>query len=313
MNLLFPDKLAQQPPLIQLLWLTVLAVGSYCVLSSVAVLSLLISGAQLEDLANTDFSQLSGDGLFRYKILQILSTIALFVLPACLFARLQTPNLHYLNLHYPIEPIPTTWTIIIVLLSFPLIAWLSLINESIALPTALQSLETWMRGMENEAKEMTIAFLRMDSIAVLLLNLLMVAVLPALGEEMLFRGCIQRIFYRIFKSPHVAIWVAAALFSFIHFQFYGFLPRMIIGALLGYLYYFSGNLWYPIIGHFLNNGIQVVAVYMMPEQLNNVETAGVEHIPFYLPLIAIYLLYRMFGYFRQSADPLPLANARKLD
>ena len=104
----------------------------------------------------------------------------------------------------------------------------------------------------------------------------MVAVLPAIGEELLFRGIVQRMFVRITKNIHWGIWISAILFSAMHMQFYGFIPRMLLGALFGYLLVWSGSMWLPILGHFLNNGIAVVATFLIHnKQLSpEVETYG---------------------------------------
>jgi uncharacterized protein len=117
----------------------------------------------------------------------------------------------------------------------------------------------------------------------------LVAVIPGIGEEMLFRGTVQQQFARIIKNPHIAIWLSAAFFSAIHFQFEGFLARMILGALLGYLFYWSNNLWIPIIVHFLNNGLQVIGMFVMkikPADLDNYKDIGVN---WWMALISLTL------------------------
>ena len=90
----------------------------------------------------------------------------------------------------------------------------------------------------------------------------MLAVLPAIGEELIFRGVFQKIFYDFFKSGHMAIWVTAFLFSALHFQFYGFIPRLILGLVFGYLFFWSGTLWLPVLSHFVNNAVPVIGVYI---------------------------------------------------
>jgi len=112
----------------------------------------------------------------------------------------------------------------------------------------------------------------MDSFGSFLLNMLMVAVIPAVGEELLFRGVIQKLLQKLVNNAHLAIIITAILFSAMHFQFYGFLPRWIMGIILGYLFYWSGNIWYPIIAHFLNNGFQVLMVYLGNMPLEEVAT-----------------------------------------
>jgi membrane protease YdiL (CAAX protease family) len=301
-NLLFPDDLAAQSAGYQTLWLIIITTTCYCMLSAVIILVLLLIGYDLETLQGMDFETAGNSQLLFYKALQILSTIALFIAPAIAYSYVMTNNLTYLNLHKPLRGLPLVLGLFVSLAAFPIIGWTSQINAAIDLPPFLDNIETMMRTMEDEAMKMTIAFLQMNNPVDLLFNLVMVAVLPAIGEEMLFRGCLQRVFYRLFNNPHAAIWVAAALFSFIHFQFYGFLPRMVIGAVLGYLYYFSGNLWYPIIGHFLNNGIQVVAVYFYPDQLDNMDAATMDTIPFYFALLSLALIVYLLKTFKAQFD-----------
>ncbi len=95
-----------------------------------------------------------------------------------------------------------------------------------------------------------------------LVNLLMIAILPAIGEEFFFRGILQRLFSEWFKNIHVAIFITAFIFSAIHFQFFGFFPRFLLGLYLGYLFYWSGNLWIPIVVHFINNALVVILAYI---------------------------------------------------
>jgi len=90
----------------------------------------------------------------------------------------------------------------------------------------------------------------------------MIAIIPAIGEELFFRGVMQRIFSDWFKNMHVAIFFTAFLFAAIHMQFYGMLPRMMLGVLFGYLYYWTGSLWVPVFAHFLNNGAAVIVSYL---------------------------------------------------
>jgi hypothetical protein len=118
-----------------------------------------------------------------------------------------------------------------------------------------------MRSKEDEAAELTRLLIPSSNAGVLFLNLFIVAALPAISEELFFRGVLQRIFYGFFKSPHISIWTAAVLFSALHLQFYGFIPRLILGLSFGYLYYWGRTLWLPVIAHFVNNGIAVTAEY----------------------------------------------------
>ena len=126
---------------------------------------------------------------------------------------------------------------------------------------AFEKLEEYLKMLEETAAATTEKMLKVDTIGGLLLNLLIIALIPAIGEELTFRGVLQQGLTRRI-NPHVAIILSAAIFSFIHFQFYGFLPRMFLGILLGYMFYITGSLWTSIAMHFVNNGSAVVVYYL---------------------------------------------------
>ena len=143
----------------------------------------------------------------------------------------------------------------------------------------MSGVENWMRSSENYAGELTSAFLTVTSIKGLLFNIVLIAVIPAIGEELLFRGVLQRIFTEWFKNPHWGIWIAAILFSAIHMQFFGFLPRLFLGLFFGYLLEATGSLWIPIVAHFINNltGVLLsffVAKNALPESTNDFGMTG---------------------------------------
>lgn len=146
-----------------------------------------------------------------------------------------------------------------VLAIFPVAQTSYWINQQLPLPQ-------WMKDMEAAANDLVKILLQMDGPGELVLNLLTVGVVAALGEELVFRGMIQQQLNRILPSPIVSIWVTAIIFSAIHLQFVGFLPRMILGAGLGYLFYWSGSLWLPILVHFLFNSLQVIAYYVLGDK-----------------------------------------------
>ncbi|MCB9285453.1 MAG: CPBP family intramembrane metalloprotease [Lewinellaceae bacterium] len=144
--------------------------------------------------------------------------------------------------------------------AFPLVQFIYWINKT-AIP-----LPDWMRQLEDSTAGLLEALLVMDTPLEFLFSLFVMGFLPALGEELVFRGFLQRQLGRTRLGEHAAVWVAAAIFSAIHFQFEGFLPRFLLGALLGYLFYWTRNLWVPIIAHFANNAIQVIAAYYMQDE-----------------------------------------------
>lgn len=131
-------------------------------------------------------------------------------------------------------------------------------NEQLTLPASLQSIETLMRQMEDAAKEATLIMLSPNGIVGWLSVVFVVAFLAAACEELLFRGCIQKGIANKTGNKHIAVWCTAMVFSFIHFQFYGFIPRLILGVVLGYFYAYSGSIRIPIWAHFLNNFLSIV-------------------------------------------------------
>lgn len=140
-------------------------------------------------------------------------------------------------------------------------------NEHIQLPAFLEKFELWAQAKELEIKKLTLFLTTFDSFGQFLVGFVVIAILPAIGEEFLFRGLIQNKLIIITKNAHIAIWITGFLFSIIHFQFYGLIPRALLGVLFGYLYYWSGNLILPILAHFINNGISVTFMYMMQRHI----------------------------------------------
>ena len=200
--------------------------------------------------------------------------------------------------------------------------WTIDINQAMHLPDFLAGLEKWMRQQEDQLATLTQRFLYMPSAVDLAINLLMIALIPAIGEELLFRGCLQPIFGRLAKNAHVGIWLAAIVFSAIHLQFYGFIPRMLLGALFGYLYYYGNSLWYPVLGHFLNNGSAVVAVFIYQQNGLSVaeamkqDGAGRFHLISVVlsAVITIFLLYKFYQITRQNGlNPQTENHEPKLD
>ncbi len=152
-------------------------------------------------------------------------------------------------------------------------------NAELKLPEAFAGIEKWASNMEESLKELTEFLTQFDSTSYFIVTIIVVAVIPGIGEELLFRGLLQNILVRLFKNTHVAIWVAAIFFSAVHFQFYGFLPRLLLGALFGYLYVWTGNLLVPIVAHFLNNGASLFALYAHQKGLTDIDVESTDAPP----------------------------------
>lgn len=200
------------------------------------------------------------------RLIQIFSSTGMFIVPALFFAKLESTNwMEYLGLR-KVTLMMLVFAVLIMLSSGPLLEWSLQLNKSMKLPAFLKDIEDWMRLKEQEMAVMTKMLLKMDSVPLLLVNLLMLAIIPAIGEEFIFRGCLQKIFVRWTGNRHAAIWVAAIIFSAIHFQFYGFIPRMLLGALFGYFLVWSGSIWIPVLAHFMNNSVAVITAYVYQQK-----------------------------------------------
>ena len=170
-------------------------------------------------------------------------------------------------------------------------------NAGLKLPESLSALEQMIKDMQESATAMIEKFVSVDTIGGLMLNLFMIAGLAALGEELLFRSIIQTSLIKICKNAHVGILIASAIFSFIHLEFYGFVPRLILGMLLGYMFYFSGSIWIPMLMHFLNNGTVVLIYFLNNKGITNidVDTFGQTSIPVLIVSIIVMIVLFLFS------------------
>ncbi|MEM1135256.1 MAG: CPBP family intramembrane glutamic endopeptidase [Bacteroidota bacterium] len=138
-------------------------------------------------------------------------------------------------------------TVVLVIVYMPISAYSAFWNESIQIPG---SFGDFARAMEDQLKELTLFMVSFDSLPQFLLGLFIIAVIPGIGEELLFRGILQNKIEKASGNMHLAIWSTALIFSAFHLQFYGFIPRMLLGGLFGYLYVWSGTLLVPIFSAF---------------------------------------------------------------
>ena len=198
------------------------------------------------------------------KIGQGISSIFMFVVPPIVyyFITRKEHQMHDLGLR---RLSPPWWFILIgaalMIVSIPVTTTLTTWNEGMNLGDTFAKLEEYLKALEETAQAATEKMLNVETIGGMLFNLVIIALIPAVGEELTFRGVLQQSLTRK-MNPHVAIILSAAIFSFIHFQFYGFLPRMFLGILLGYMFYITNSLWTSMLMHFVNNGATVVLYYL---------------------------------------------------
>ena len=267
MKKLFPN-IAEKSLSFQFIFLLVLiAIGFVLAFSIGAIASLMVGGMDgLSGVQRQDFSDSST--VLVLKLLQLFTQLGLFVFPSFLFAYFYGDSIkEFLQIRIFPKLTILTVSIVAIVLMIPFIGFLVEINEQMQLPSFLAGLEEWMKLKEEEAKVLTEVFLRVNSFSGLLFNLLIIGVLAGLGEELLFRGVLQNMIYKKSHRIHLAIWISAIIFSAIHMQFFGFLPRMILGALFGYVYHWTKNLWIPILMHTVFNSTTVVAAFLAEKEI----------------------------------------------
>jgi membrane protease YdiL (CAAX protease family) len=263
---LFQHKTAGQ----QFFLLLSLSLFSFFVIGLLGTYALtIITGISLEQVGALDTLDPKHPWLpFFIRGMQAVQFIGLFLVPSWFAGKYFTTQSasSYLGLRKP--NYPGFWLVgtFAILIALPMVQWLGEINRAIEFPSELTN---WIRSKEDEANETVKALLSRHTVKDLLLNLFFVAGLAAVGEELLFRGVVQRIFVRQFGQAWPAIIFSAFLFAALHMQFYGFFPRLALGILLGAIYWYSGSLWVAILAHFVYDAILITLVYFNPAMLND--------------------------------------------
>lgn len=198
------------------------------------------------------------------QIFQIVQSISLFILPSLFaFYFLYQPFKSAISGKYTVAIPVIILTLLLIILSQPFISFSGWLNHQLELPDNLSSIFNWMTEKEEEASKLTLSLIRAENWLQITITVFMMSILPAIGEEWLFRGILQRELVKLFRNKHVAILLTAALFSAIHMQFLTFLPRFFLGIILGYLFVLSGNLWLSVIAHFANNLMAIIAMIVI--------------------------------------------------
>jgi uncharacterized protein len=254
-----------------------------------AVLLAVIFGLSIGGFVGAELSSLlyQGDGNFTEKmraptpdmkmllmLVQGLSSlIGFLVLPYFTWKALSKKNFIHLQ-SSPLQIVSLLFVVAIVIsfaiIDSAIIEWNQNIHFPDFFPNFLKSFETWARAQEDQLAELSKMLTKFNSIGELLIAFVVIALLAGVCEEFLFRGIVQTELFRGTKNIHLSIWVAAILFSAIHVQFFGFIPRLLLGALFGYLFYWSGNLIVPMFAHFVNNAFSILMIYL--DQMKIVDT-----------------------------------------
>ena len=251
----------------------------------------------------TDFE----GGVLRY--VQFSQQIGIFMLPS--FMLLWFMKSDFVPSSWLYNSPALTAGILVFVLGLSMIPFLGFtagINEKMVLPGSLSGIQGWMKDKENAASDLTKVLISSDNIPGLLLNLMLLAIIPAFCEELLFRGVFQRIFIDLFRNHHLGVWITAIIFSSIHLQFFGFLPRLILGLVFGYLFYWSGNIWYPVMAHFINNAVPVVSAYLSGTGIPEPGSAGGQGYIIFPALSLIISAVVLFCFRKESSRESPVSG-----
>ena len=235
-------------------------------------------------------------------MLQIIGMTIPLLLAPMVFSRfvMKEPDAYLkTNIRFPLVLLMMVFSIMV--MSTPIMEVLVLVNQKMVLPDFLRGLENWMRASEQSAQKITAALLKMNNWVDVLKAVLLIGLITALAEELVFRGCMQTIFIRWTKNTHVAIWITAALFSAFHLEFFGFLPRLMLGVFFGYFAAWSGSIWPAVWAHFLNNASAVVITYLYQHKKIDINPDEAHSFNYSLYVLSIIITVALFWSFRTAA------------
>jgi membrane protease YdiL (CAAX protease family) len=240
------------------------------------------------------------------KLIQILGSLGTFILPAFLFSYLFAGDLFsYYGFREKTGAVPLLLVMAMMAAVIPFINYMAEINLKIQFP--IESVDRFLRTLEGEAEQVMSAFTSTRTTGGLLVNILMIGVIAAVGEELIFRGLLQRLMVGMLKNIHIAILITSILFSAFHFQFFSFLPRFILGLILGYLMHYGRSIWYPILAHFVNNTMGVIYYYFYArgsadDMLEEIGTSAMLPITAVISLLLFSLFFALWIYLAGGKD-----------
>lgn len=296
------ENCQERPLFALLLGFIIYLMGTLVLLPLYVTLIALVSGLSLEEV-----QQILGgnfeDNPFRQQVFRLIqggNQVLTWGLAGGLMAYLLGDPGRVLQLRWPGSPALVVG-VVLILSSLPLIQAITFDEASFSLPEALGAFEQWAKTQEAQGQKVLLQVLGVSDLASLLLNLIVFALLPAICEEVFFRGFLLH-WLRKRVSVHLAVWVAAAVFSLVHMQFFGFFARLLLGGLLGYLAVASRSLLAAMVAHFAFNAFSILLVYLSygrgllaPEVAQDEWT-----LPWYaVALSALITVGGMVGYFRR--------------
>lgn len=263
--------LKTRPAGIQLLLFIGMAVGIFTIFSAIGM-SILSSmtGISMFDVSDLSKWKANPKMLTFVRGMLLMQFLGLFLIPSLLFAYFSDPKpLQYIGIQKPVKPVYWILGIASLLIAIPLVEYTGMLNHKVNFGSA----HSWMERMEQEAMQQIKFMLGTQTIGELITNLVFISVFAGVGEELFFRGVLQRLFIKAFKNPWAGIIVTAFLFSALHVQFFGFVPRFLLGILLGAVYWYSGSLLTAIVAHFIYDAFFIVLAYFNPQIIDDTEGA----------------------------------------
>ena len=270
------------------------------------VAGMLIFNVQITELSNFVANPDTPEAISFLKFYQVTNQFGVFILPTLFFTYLVSNSpTNYLSLNKVPKLLSILIGGLIIYTILPFNNFLDEINRNMNLPDFLSGMEEWIKEKEEQARHLTEIFLKSNSITGLLINIFVVALIPAIGEELIFRGLLLKLLKDLFKNIHIAVILSAVVFSAIHLQFYGFLPRLMLGIILGYLFVFTGNLWVPIFVHFLNNASSAIVFYLHDNgyiKISMEEFGSSQNVAYIIGSLLITLWLLTILYQKEGAD-----------
>lgn len=236
------------------------------------------------------------------KYVQAVTSFGLFIVSSFIIAMFLDYNVFaFLFLRSKPAQLSLVLVILMIIMVLPFSNLLTDINRQLILPESLQGVQQFFEEKESQMEGIMRSFLSVQGFWALMANLLIIAVIPAIGEELLFRGVFQRLFISLTKSPHIGIIITAVIFSALHLQFLSFLPRFILGVMFGYIVHWSSSLWPAILAHFINNSLAVLYYYYFYSGKTelDLDQIGIPGHSLYLGLISFVItLSLLFGIYK---------------
>lgn len=267
--------LKTKPVGVQLLLFIGMAFGLFLIASLIggSILSAITKVSLLDIRDVSKWDDTNPRLIFFIRGLLLIQFLSLFVIPSILFSYFSDPRpLSYLGIQMPSKAIYWILGTAALLFAIPFVDLMGFLNQKIAFGEA----HKMFKSMEEQATKQIRFMLSRHTIGELITNLIFIAAFAGIGEELFFRGVLQRLFIKVTNNPWMGIVITAGIFSAFHFQFFGFFPRFLLGILLGAIYWYSGSILTAILAHFVYDGFMIVLVYFNPSMIDNVDSTVIK-------------------------------------